>query len=47
MTLIATIEDPRIVRRILEHLGISTNIPQLLPSRGPPTPPDLFPDSPA
>jgi hypothetical protein len=46
MTLIATIEDPRIVRRILEHLGISTEIPRTQPGRAPPNPPDLFPDFP-
>jgi hypothetical protein len=46
MTLIATIEDPRIVRRILDHLGISTEIPQPQPCRAPPTPPDLFADRP-
>jgi len=46
MRLIATIEDPRTVRKILAHLGLSTSIPQPLPSRAPPAPPDLFPDLP-
>jgi hypothetical protein len=47
MVLVATIEDPRIVRRILGHLGISPDIPQTQPCRAPPALPDLFPDVPA
>jgi hypothetical protein len=47
MRLIATIEDPRTVRRILEHLGIATTIPQPQPGRAPPTLADLFADLPA
>jgi hypothetical protein len=45
MTLIATIEDPHVIRRILSHLHLPTDIPH--PSRPPPLSPDLFDDMPA
>ncbi|MFQ5828423.1 MAG: hypothetical protein ACE5JD_04620 [Candidatus Methylomirabilia bacterium] len=31
MRLIATIEDPRLIRQILDHLGLPTEIPQPRP----------------
>jgi hypothetical protein len=36
LRLIALIERPAIVRRILDHLGLPTDIPVPLPSRAPP-----------
>jgi hypothetical protein len=36
MELIATIEDPAIVRKILAHVGLSTELPQARPPRSPP-----------
>jgi len=36
MALIATIEDPAVVRRILTHLGLPTEIPAARPARPPP-----------
>jgi hypothetical protein len=48
MRLIATIEDPRIIREILAHLGLPTEVPHARPPRPPPTgPADLFSDLPA
>jgi hypothetical protein len=47
MTLLATIDDPRIVRRILSHLGFSTEIPKPAPCRTPPAADDLFAELPA
>jgi hypothetical protein len=46
MTLLATIDDPRTVRRILSHLGISTEIPYPAPCRAPPAADDLFAELP-
>jgi hypothetical protein len=43
MRLMATIEHPAVVRRILTHLGLSTEVPAALPARSPPTAP-LFGD---
>jgi hypothetical protein len=37
MRLIATIEHPAVVRKILTHLGLSTEVPTPLPARSPPT----------
>jgi hypothetical protein len=36
MHLIATIEDPAVVRRILDHLGLDTEVPEAQPARSPP-----------
>jgi hypothetical protein len=36
LRLIATIEDPAIVDRILRHIGLPTDLPDLLPARSPP-----------
>ncbi|MFQ5521008.1 MAG: hypothetical protein ACE5FK_06395 [Candidatus Methylomirabilia bacterium] len=43
MRLIATIEDPRIIHRILSHLGLPTEGPRPPPARAA----DLFADIPA
>jgi len=45
MRLLATIEDPRVVRRILAHLGLPTEVPQ--PRPPPAQAADLFADIPA
>jgi len=36
MRLIATIEDPAVVKKILNHLGLSTEVPEARPARPPP-----------
>lgn len=36
MKIIAAIEDPKVIRKILEHMGIDTKPPPLAPARGPP-----------
>jgi hypothetical protein len=36
MELIATIDDPAIVRKILAHLGLPTEVPVARPARPPP-----------
>jgi len=36
MRLIATIEDPAVVKKILNHLGLSTEVPEAQPARPPP-----------
>jgi len=45
MRLIATIEDPRVIRQILAHLGLPTEVPQ--PRPPPARPAALFADVPA
>ncbi|MFQ5828118.1 MAG: hypothetical protein ACE5JD_03045 [Candidatus Methylomirabilia bacterium] len=45
MGLIATMEDPRVIRQILTHLGLPTEIPQ--PRPPPAQAADLFADIPA
>jgi hypothetical protein len=49
MRLIATIEDPRVIRRILAHLGLPPEGPAVCPARPPPPSrsADLFSDMPA
>ena len=44
--LVATIERPAVVRRILSHLGLPTEVPQPLPARAPPETPrqSVFPE---
>jgi hypothetical protein len=36
MKIIAAIEDPRVIRKILEHMGLTTKPPPRQPARGPP-----------
>lgn len=36
MKIIAAIEDPKVIRKILSHLGLPTKAPTTLPVRGPP-----------
>jgi len=36
MKIIAAIEDPKVIRKILDHLGLDTKPPLLQPARGPP-----------
>ena len=36
MKIIAAIEDPAVIRKILEHLGLPFRPPQVFPARGPP-----------
>jgi hypothetical protein len=36
LKLIALIEEPRVVRKILDHLGLPTDIPSPRPARSPP-----------
>ena len=36
MKIIAAIEDPIVIRKILEHMGLDTKPPRLTPARGPP-----------
>jgi hypothetical protein len=38
LVLIALIEDSRVVRRILGHLGLPTEVPAVRPPRSPPLP---------
>jgi hypothetical protein len=42
MVLLATIEDPRVVARILGHLGLPTEAQEPRPARSPPVNLDLF-----
>jgi hypothetical protein len=37
-TLIALIEDPQVIRRILNRLGLPTGVPATRPARSPPLP---------
>jgi hypothetical protein len=36
LTLIALIEDPAVIVRVLGHLGLPTDIPEAQPARAPP-----------
>ena len=36
MKIIAAIDDPKVIRKILEHMGLATKPPPLNPARGPP-----------
>jgi hypothetical protein len=36
LRLLATIEDPAVIRKILSHLGIATECPKPAPARPPP-----------
>ena len=45
LRLLATIQDPAVVHRVLTHLGLPTESPQPLPARAPPQSPEPpFPD---
>jgi hypothetical protein len=44
LRLIALIEDPRVIRRILEHRGLPTEVPAARPPRAPPIPFERFGD---
>ena len=48
MKIIAAIEDPLVIKKILAHLGLPTRAPAISPARGPPVPADddvqQFPD---
>jgi len=37
MRVLATIEDPAVIRRILTHLGLSLEPGEAVPRRGPPS----------
>jgi hypothetical protein len=47
MSVIATIEAKDVVQKILDHLGLPTDVPEPRPDRPPPGMPSLFPDDPA
>jgi hypothetical protein len=36
MKIIAAIEDPHVIKKILAHLGLPTKAPAICPARGPP-----------
>ena len=36
MKIIAAIEDPKVIGKILDHMGLDTKPPRLMPARGPP-----------
>jgi hypothetical protein len=36
MKIIAAIEDPQVIKKILSHLGLPTKAPAVYPARGPP-----------
>jgi CTP:molybdopterin cytidylyltransferase MocA len=36
LTLIALIDEPAVVRRVLQHLGLPTEVPEARPARAPP-----------
>ena len=38
LKLIALIEDPTVIRRVLQHLGLPTDVPEARPARAPPVP---------
>jgi len=42
LKLIAMIEDPVVIAKILNHLGLSTELPRPIPARPPPEQLDLF-----
>jgi hypothetical protein len=45
MKIIAAIEDPKVIRKILEHMGLATKPPPLHPARGPPKQHNHFEDN--
>lgn len=34
--IIAAIEDPKVIKKILDHMGLPSSAPRLQPARGPP-----------
>jgi hypothetical protein len=44
MRVIATIDEPGVVKKILGHLGLPTAIPSPRPARSPPEEPEIFPN---
>jgi hypothetical protein len=44
MVVLATIEDPAMIRRILTHLGLSLEPGEAVPSRAPPWDDDSMPE---
>ena len=38
LKLIALIKDPTVIRRVLQHLGLPTDVPEARPARAPPVP---------
>jgi len=44
MVVLATIEDPAVIRRILTHLGLSLEPGEAVPSRAPPWGDDSMPE---
>jgi hypothetical protein len=36
MKIIAAIEDPKVIKKILNHMGLPSTAPRLAPARGPP-----------
>ncbi len=44
MKIIAAIEEPKVIRKILDHMGLDTKPPRLTPARGPPSPESHFID---
>jgi len=44
MKIIAAIEDPKVIKKILEHLRLPTKLPPLQPARAPPSPESHFTD---
>ena len=43
LRLVAAIDDPMVIRRILQHLGLPWALPEPLPARPPPIDLDLSP----
>lgn len=44
MKIIAAIEDPKVIRKILDHNELQAKHPSLQPARGPPSPESHFED---
>ena len=38
LKLIALIDDPAVIRRVLQHLRLATEVPEARPARAPPVP---------
>ena len=44
MKIIAATQDPKVIRKILDHKGLPTKLPSLHPARGPPQHQNYFED---
>ena len=44
MRVIATIDEPAVVKKILEHLGLTTEVPSPRAARPPPEEPEILPE---